>query len=206
VWYYGLDRNPPGAKIDFVTVVLHELGHGFGFLPLVDLATGQKFLGFDDAYMVFLEDHGTGELYPNMSNAKRLAASTATGDLHWVGQHVVAVSNQRLTAGVDPNGHVEMFAPNPQQPGSSVSHFSTSLSPNELMEPSYTTPLHDVGLTKELFADLGWLISPGGTNLTDLAVLDTTSFTWYILESSTGQLRTVQFGYQGTIPVPDDYN
>ena len=162
VWYYGLDRNPPGTKIDFVTVVLHELGHGLGFFSLVNLATGQKFLGFDDAYMVFLEDHRTGKLYPNMSNAERVAASTATGNLHWVGPNVVAVSRQRLTAGVDPNGHVEMFAPNPRQPGSSVSHFSTSLSPDELMEPSYTVPLHDVGLAKELLADIGWLTSPGG--------------------------------------------
>jgi hypothetical protein len=166
VWYYGLDRNPPGTKIDFVTVVLHELGHGLGFDSLVDLDTGQKVLGFDDTYMVFLEDHRTGKLYPNMSNAERVAASTATGNLHWGGPNVVAVSRQRLTAGVDPNGHVEMFAPNPQQPGSSVSHFSTSLSPNELMEPQFTVPLHDVGLAKELLADIGWLPSSGGTNLT----------------------------------------
>jgi hypothetical protein len=157
VWYYGLDRNPPATKIDFATVVLHELGHGLGFSTFVNLATGQKALGFDDAYMVFLEDHRTGKLYPNMSNAERVAASTATGALHWVGPNVVAVSRQRLTAGVDPNGHVEMFAPNPRQPGSSVSHFSTSLSPNELMEPRYTVPLHDVGLAKELLADIGWL-------------------------------------------------
>jgi hypothetical protein len=165
VWYYGLDRNPPATKIDFATVVLHELGHGLGFFSLVNLATGQKLLGSDDAYMVFLEDHRTGKLYPNMSNAERVAASTATGALHWVGPNVVAVSRQRLTAGVGPNGHVEMFAPNPRQPGSSVSHFSTSLSPNELMEPFYTVPLHHIGLAKELLADIGWLTSPSGTNL-----------------------------------------
>ena len=81
-----------------------------------------------------------------MSNAERVAASTATGNLHWVGPNVVAVSRQRLTAGVNPNGHVEMFAPNPRQPGSSVSHFSTSLSPNELMEPSI----------QSRFTTLGW--------------------------------------------------
>ena len=168
------DRNSPGTKIDFVTVVLHELGHGLGF-SLVNLATGQKFLGFDDAYMAFLEDHSTGELYPNMSNAERVTASTATGDLHWVGLNVLAVSRQRLTAGVDPNGHVEMFAPNPRQP-SSVSHFSDSLSPDELMEPRHTDPLHDVGLAKELLADIGWLTSPGGTNLTLALSLNQTAF------------------------------
>jgi hypothetical protein len=176
VWYYGLDRNTPDTKIDFVTVVLHELGHGLGFLTLMNLATGQKFMGFDDAYMAFLEDHSTGELFPNMSNAERVVASRATGDLHWVGPNVVAVSRQRLSAGVDPNGHVEMFAPNPQQRGSSVSHFSDSLSPDELMEPRYTVPLHDVGLAKELLADIGWLTSPGGTNLSLTMSLNQTAF------------------------------
>jgi hypothetical protein len=176
VWYYGLDRNPRATKIDFVTVVLHELGHGLGFLTLVNLFTGQKALGFDDAYMTFLEDHRTGKLYPDMSNAERVSASTATGDLHWVGPNVLAVSRQRLAAGVDSNGHVEMFAPNPQEPGSSVSHFSTSLSPNELMEPRYTVPLHDVGLAKELLADIGWLTSPGGTNLTLTLSLNQSAF------------------------------
>jgi hypothetical protein len=29
-WYYGLDANPPGNQIDFVTVLLHELGYGLG--------------------------------------------------------------------------------------------------------------------------------------------------------------------------------
>jgi hypothetical protein len=28
-WYYGLDANPPGSLIDFVSVLLHELGHGW---------------------------------------------------------------------------------------------------------------------------------------------------------------------------------
>jgi hypothetical protein len=77
---------------------------------------------------------------------------------------------------VNPNGHVEMFAPNPQQPGSSVSHFSTSLSPNELMEPFYTVPLHDVGLANELLADIGWLTSPGVTNLTLTLSLNQSAF------------------------------
>ena len=30
-WYYGTDMNPPEGKYDFVTVVLHEIGHGLGF-------------------------------------------------------------------------------------------------------------------------------------------------------------------------------
>jgi len=31
-WYYGTDGRPPFARYDLVTVVLHELCHGLGFL------------------------------------------------------------------------------------------------------------------------------------------------------------------------------
>ncbi len=157
VWYYGLDASPPAGKIDFVTVVLHELGHGLGFLSLVDLVAGTKFLGFDDTYMLNLEDHSAGVLYPDMTNAGRVAASTDTGDLHWTGLNVVA-AGATLTAGrAAPSGHVEMYAPSPQEPGSSVSHFSTSLSPNELMEPFITGVNHGPGMTTALMADIGWV-------------------------------------------------
>jgi len=44
------------------------------------------------------------------------------------------------------------------------------------MEPRYTVPLHDVGLAKELLADIGWLTSPGGTNLTLTLSLNQSAF------------------------------
>jgi hypothetical protein len=39
-WYFGTDRNTPVGKIDFVSVVLHELGHGLGFLGTMNVNTG----------------------------------------------------------------------------------------------------------------------------------------------------------------------
>jgi hypothetical protein len=176
-WYYGLDGNSPGNRIDFVSVLLHELGHGLGFLTFVDLATGVKLSGFNDTYMLNLENHSTGKLYPDMSNAERVAASTNTGNLHWVGPNVVAASGF-LTNGRHPTGHVEMFAPNPQQPGSSVSHFSNTLFPHELMEPFYTGPNHDVELTLELFADIGWNLLEGG--IAAIGVFRPSSRQWFL--------------------------
>ena len=158
VWYYGLDGNPPAGTIDFVSVVLHELGHGLGFQTFVDLNTGAKLNNFDDIFMLWLENHPTGELYPEMTDAARVSASVNTGNLHWVGPDVVAQSGG-LTSGRHPTGHVEMYAPDPQDPGSSVSHFSTALSPDELMEPSFTGATHDVGLATALMQDIGWSTS-----------------------------------------------
>lgn len=157
-WYYGLDASPPGGQLDFVSVVLHELGHGLGFSSFVNLATGAKLFERDDVFSRNLEDHSTGKLYPEMTNAERVSASQNTGNLHWVGANVLAVSGQ-LTGGVDPTGHVQMYAPNPQQPGSSVSHFDPGVTPDELMEPFYVGPNHNIGLTSELFEDLGWKIT-----------------------------------------------
>jgi hypothetical protein len=158
-WYYGLDSSPTAGQLDFVSVVLHELAHGLGFVSFVDLATGAKLVGFDDVFSNNLEDHSTGKLYPQMTDAERVAASQNTRNLHWVGINVMTASG-RLTGGVDPPGHVRMYAPSPQQPGSSVSHFDTTVTPYELMEPFYMAPNHNVELTSEIFRDLGWEIVP----------------------------------------------
>jgi hypothetical protein len=64
-------------------------------------------------------------------------------------------------AGADALRRITMFTPNPYQPGSSVSHYNTSATRNQLMEPSISADLtHAVtaptDLTLELFKDIGW--------------------------------------------------
>jgi predicted small secreted protein len=156
-WYYGFDGNASAGQIDFITVLVHELGHGLGFLTLVNLTTGAKALGSNDTFMLNLENHGAMPPdYPSMTDAQRLAASTATGNLHWVGANVQNWSGL-LSAGTV-GTHVQMFAPNPQQAGSSVSHWDTALTPNQVMEPSYTQVLHRPIMELPLFRDIGWKV------------------------------------------------
>jgi hypothetical protein len=69
--------------------------------------------------------------------------------------------NLAVRAGTDPMGRVLMYAPNPLQPGSSVSHYDTSATPNQLMEPAINGDLtHEVkpprDLTLPLLKDIGW--------------------------------------------------
>jgi uncharacterized repeat protein (TIGR01451 family) len=168
-WYYGLDGRPPGTKIDFVTIVLHEMAHGLGFLSLVNLKTGEKFMGRNDVYMRWLENTRTGRRYPQMTNRERVRASQSGRALRWIGPEVVAASTL-LIDGVDPSGRVEMYAPRPQEPGSSVSHFSTSLFPNQLLEPAYFGPDHVPDLELPLLRDLGW--TQAGADLS-IVVVDT---------------------------------
>ncbi len=70
--------------------------------------------------------------------------------------------NMRLSpnnvAGMAPSGRVRMYAPNPFQGGSSVSHFDVSATPNLLMEPAINPDLtSSIDLTEYLFKDIGWL-------------------------------------------------
>ncbi len=154
-WYYGFDRNPPGTDIDFVTVLLHELGHALGFLTLLDCGTGSLFLGFPDTYLASMERHGAvPSAFSAMSNAQRVAACTDGPNVHFIGAQVTAEVGT-YSAGVS-GGHIQLNAPNPHQPGSSLSHFDPALTPDELMEPSYTAASHEISLAFELSEDIGW--------------------------------------------------
>lgn len=66
-----------------------------------------------------------------------------------------------LLAGADETGRVHMNAPNPVQPGSSVSHYDPLTLPNQLMEPSINSDLTSSvqpprDLTLPLMRDVGW--------------------------------------------------
>jgi len=160
-WYYGFDGNPPAGDYDFVTVVMHELGHGLGFLTLVDLETGAKFLGNDDAYMVHLERAGASPAsYPAMTDPQRVAANISDPALRWVGGHTTyMLPSFGLTGGLN-GSRVRMHAPDPLVPGSSVAHFTTAVTPDEIMEPVFTSPMQDPGLALFVLKDLGWPLDP----------------------------------------------
>jgi hypothetical protein len=158
-WYYGLDGNAPGQDSDFVTVALHELGHGFGFISFVDVDTGERFQGRDDVFLTFLVDARSNMTFETMTNAQRRSAIEATGSLRWNGPSVTADSGV-LSSGADGLGRVEMYAPPFAQAGSSVSHWSDTLAPIELMMPFFEAPLHDVGLAAAALRDVGWQLAP----------------------------------------------
>jgi hypothetical protein len=59
------------------------------------------------------------------------------------------------------SGCVRMYAPNPVESGSSVSHFSSDAFPDLLMEPALNESIFNkVDLTLPLFQDIGWSTQP----------------------------------------------
>ncbi len=160
-WYLGLDNNH-GAGIDLVTVTIHELGHGLGFASFTNEATGAQPSNRPSIFDRFLRDNTTGKLWPDMTDSERVASAINFRNLVWIGSQVTAdVPNIPLSGGADGSNHALLFTPNPVDPGSSVSHWDTSLSPNQLMEPNISSNLsHSVAvpqdLTLSLLTDIGW--------------------------------------------------
>lgn len=61
-------------------------------------------------------------------------------------------------AGADTQGRPRLYAPNPLESGSSVSHFDVTATPDLLEEPFINTSLtSSVDLNQYLFVDIGWL-------------------------------------------------
>jgi hypothetical protein len=62
-----------------------------------------------------------------------------------------------VRSGADPEGRVLLYATDPAQPGSSISHFDDIASPNILMEPNINADLpHEADLTLPALLDIGW--------------------------------------------------
>ncbi len=191
-FYFGLDGNVPGGHYDFVTVAIHEIGHALGFLTFVDVATGAKLGGGDDCFMLHLEQHGASPAdWPSMSNAQRQASATGDPNLHWTGTNVSAAASAiPLTSGQHASGHVRMHGPAALQIGSSVSHFSTTVLPNELMEPAYTGVLQDPGLGLPLMEDIGWQLQ-GWNGVDVLFLMDVTGSTGGLIGGWVAQIPDI---------------
>lgn len=86
--------------------------------------------------------------------------STVKGQLG-SGVNATLLLDVSTPAGADGQSRALMFAPNPIQSGSSVSHWDSVMFPNQLMEPSDSGDLtHSVtapqDLTSSLMRDIGW--------------------------------------------------
>ena len=176
-WYYGFDA-PSDNDVSLLTVVLHEVAHGMGFLSFIP-SDGGMGAWWNDGYNNLTElfdpfsrqlmNAETGEFLINQNETDRENTLISVDNLVWNGDYVNSKANN-YSQGVN-NGRVQIHAPSSYDDGSSTSHFDIALSPNELMEPYYTDFENDLGLALEALLDIGW--SPNPDNLPNYApVLD----------------------------------
>ena len=189
-WYFGTDGNTPSGQFDFVSVVLHELGHGLGFFgslarddadssngtectgtegDICHSFVGLTSAGFPVVFDRFVEDPAGVSIlntteYPNPSApGGPLGVLVQSGELFWDSPSVLLVNG---------NVRAEVYAPNPFQDGSSFAHWDEdqfpARSPNALMTPQIgrRESYQDPGpATCALFQDIGWTLGDGCTRL-----------------------------------------
>lgn len=159
-WSYEVGEGAQVTGVSFFETAIHELAHGLGFLTFTNRQTGAYFAGIPDRYARLLTSESsntagsTGTPWTDLDDAGRAASSVDTNRLTWSGVEVGNVAGL-LNSGAHPAGRVRMYAPSSLQGGSSVSHFDTSLSPDEIMEP-IKRPSPRFRLTNHLMLDLGW--------------------------------------------------
>ena len=168
-WHFGL-TNCPNNKQDFISTVLHEIGHGIGFFSnalqvTVNSAAG-PFIGFANLtiYDKYIED-GYGKsakwfIDNPAHNFGLLCTQYATSDnLFFTGNS--ATWNQTWSnVGLHPFIH----APDPWEEGSSISHFYEALFNDPLDGNSLMTPYSQLGECQRnpgwvgfgLLQDIGW--------------------------------------------------
>lgn len=98
-WYYGLDGNPPGNDVDFLSTVLHELAHGLGFISFADFDTG---LGLDadpDAFSALILDSASGKTWPELDAAEIVQSARSVRGLVWAGNTVTQLARGILPLG-----------------------------------------------------------------------------------------------------------
>lgn len=89
-WWYGLDPDAavPSDRIALLPVMLHEIGHGLGFLSGVNPTTGAYVVSQPVLWSNFLYDQQMGKHWRAMSVAERAASARNDPFLVWTGEHV----------------------------------------------------------------------------------------------------------------------
>ena len=113
-WYYGVDGKCPPKSFDLVSVILHEMGHGLGFISgnYYDQYSGYGRIDLPtpfDAYAQLPDGRRLADMpSPSIETGKAL-----TSPLYWSGENGIKANN-----GIKP----PLYTPSIYEPGSSVSH------------------------------------------------------------------------------------
>ena len=95
-FYYGFDNNA-GNQVDLLVTLLHEIGHGLGFLSSVNEANGTFPLdGLPDSFTLLMKDQETGKLWGDMTDNERRISAINDPDLVFTGASTEQASRRLL--------------------------------------------------------------------------------------------------------------
>lgn len=155
-FFYGTNSASSGQDIDFMSIALHEMTHGLGYLDLLS-EEGEEFYSRDDAFSVHLLNAAaaTPRSLARLSNAERKAAMTSD-NLQWVGPEALQRSAGRVQPG---ERGLRMYAPADSFTQSSVAHLDLFRFEDELMSPQYSSA-RNLGIALGQLYDVGWSKAP----------------------------------------------
>ena len=88
-WYYGVDGNE-GVDSELLSVILHEISHGLGFMTTTNGSTGNYSSSSPHIYDYFLYDNATSLHWNQMTATQRRTSGVAVNKLAWDGSYVRA--------------------------------------------------------------------------------------------------------------------
>lgn len=158
-FYFGIDGNPPSNKHDFVSIVLHELGHGLGFVGFAgkDGLNGEiRSSNRASVYDHFIVDDQDVSILTLPDPSPELLTAITGNKLF---------SSSLLAKSKNGNNSPKIYAPSPYDQGSSYSHWDENAfnagNENSLMTPRIASgeANHNPGeITLGFFQDMGWSI------------------------------------------------
>ncbi len=172
-WYFGTDGNTPAGKMDFVSVVIHEIGHGLGFFstaraedsPMGAFSSFSTVRGklrggvpeLPHIYDVFVVNGSGTAITEFRDPSERLLEQFTSNNLFWSGAKGVAANG---------GGRPQLYAPSTWDRGSGYAHLDETIFPagdvNSLMTPYFDKQeaIHDPGpIALGMLEDMGWAIN-----------------------------------------------
>jgi len=170
-WYFGTGSTTPVDKINFSSVVLHELGHGLGFFGSmrvdnglgVDECTGIAGIGCygygDDDFPAIYDrytENGAGTPMLTYSNYTTALATQLTGNSVFFDSPGAKFANG--------GNEVPLYAPPIWNQGSSYSHLAESFNSTSSALMTYSISIGETiynpgPVTLCMFEDMGWAIN-----------------------------------------------
>ncbi|WP_235298830.1 T9SS type A sorting domain-containing protein [Portibacter marinus] len=157
-WYLGTDGNPPPGTYDFVTVVLHELGHGMGFFG--SAVSNSRWATYGLGGTPFIYDqfvqNKSGQSIFELAPISQYSSSTLN----------LFQSDNLYIKSPSMSSQQKIYAPRRFRSGSSYSHWDEDAFPpgskNSLMTPflGFQEANHNPGSnTRHMFEDHGWILA-----------------------------------------------
>lgn len=159
-WYYQLDGKTPANRIDMLSVIIHELGHGLGFFSSADVQGDTVgVIGFEDLPMIF-DTYLVNAERRKLTNEERFP-NPSRALLDEFTSREIAFASELAAQFYGP--FPPLYAPASFKLGSSISHLDERAFPpgsqDALMSPfiAFGESVHDLGnVTLAIMTELGW--------------------------------------------------